>query len=138
VPAKDRYHDAVKRALVKAGWEIIRDQYPIRIGDKRIWIDFSAEEADGSTAAFFEVKDFHNSQSVQLLRDAVGQYVLYRAAMRHAKLGAYPLFLAVPQLVFDEMLSCPVGRLVIEDVEMNLLIFDPIKESIAQWLPFTK
>ena len=30
MPAKDRYHDAIKNALTKDGWTIIRDPYTIK------------------------------------------------------------------------------------------------------------
>jgi hypothetical protein len=43
MPARDRYHDAVKNALVQDGWTITHDPYRIAIGRRRGYIDLGAE-----------------------------------------------------------------------------------------------
>ena len=73
MPAKDHFHDVVKRALIKDKWIIRREHYPIRVGLKRVWIDLRVEKEDSSSAAFIEVKDFENASSVEALRDSIGQ-----------------------------------------------------------------
>ena len=39
MPAKDYYHDTVKRALVKDGWIITREQVLFVIADRHVRID---------------------------------------------------------------------------------------------------
>jgi hypothetical protein len=136
MPAKDHIHESVKRALIKEGWDILRDQYPIRIGTKRVWVDLSAEKQDLSQAAFIEIKEFRDEGFVEALRDAVGQYVLYRAALKYIKMGDIPLFLAVPQTAISGIFETAIGELVIREVELNLVAFDPDLEVITQWLPY--
>lgn len=41
--AKDKYHDAVKNALVKDGWTITHDPYRISFGIERVYVDLGAE-----------------------------------------------------------------------------------------------
>ena len=43
MPAKDIYHDTVKRSLQNDGWVITHDPFPLRIGKKRLSADLGAE-----------------------------------------------------------------------------------------------
>ncbi len=42
--AKDLYHEQVKRALEKDGWQITHDPYELRIGGVEMYIDIGAEQ----------------------------------------------------------------------------------------------
>lgn len=42
MPARDLYHDAVKRALVKDGWTITDDPLHLKLGRKDMYIDLGA------------------------------------------------------------------------------------------------
>lgn len=44
MPAKDRYHDAVKAALVRDGWTITHDPLTLRWGKKDMFVDLGAEK----------------------------------------------------------------------------------------------
>ncbi len=39
MPARDKYHNNVRRALEKAGWEITHDPYYLRVGRRKGFID---------------------------------------------------------------------------------------------------
>ncbi|MGB5592446.1 MAG: element excision factor XisH family protein [Crocosphaera sp.] len=39
MPAKDTYHDAVKKALIKDGWTILRDPYTIKYEEVQLFAD---------------------------------------------------------------------------------------------------
>jgi XisH protein len=43
MPARDRYHDQVKNALVKDGWTITQDPLRVKWGKKDLYIDLGAE-----------------------------------------------------------------------------------------------
>lgn len=45
MPARDLYHDVVKRALVRDGWTITHDPYTISAGTTKIYVDLGAEHA---------------------------------------------------------------------------------------------
>lgn len=137
MPAKDDFHQTVINALIKDGWVVVREHYPIRIELKRIWIDLHAEKFDGAAAIFVEIKDFENPIAVETLRDAIGQYVLYRAAIKYAGLQI-PLFLAVPQSAFEELFSHAIGTIAMQEAEVNLVVFDPEEEVIQKWIPYEK
>lgn len=44
MPAKDIYHDTVKNALIKDGWNITNDPYILTIGRKDLFVDLAAEK----------------------------------------------------------------------------------------------
>jgi hypothetical protein len=41
--AKDLYHDLVKRALEKDGWEITHDPYELRVGGVEMYVELYSE-----------------------------------------------------------------------------------------------
>ncbi|KAF3885692.1 FdxN element excision controlling factor protein [Tolypothrix bouteillei VB521301] len=44
------------------------------------------------------------------------------------------LYLAIRKATYREIFSEPIGSLVIKKNSLHLLIFDPQKETIAQWI----
>lgn len=135
MPAKDRYHDTVVRALVKAGWSIVDEQVKVEIARRRLWIDIHAQQSDLQLAILVEVKGFENSPSpIEELAKAVGQYLIYQTALSAVDIK-FPLYLAVPQSAYQGILSEAIGQSIVKQIDMRLLIFDPIQEEIIQWIP---
>jgi len=135
MPAKDRYHDVVIRALVKAGWRVIAEQAAVLIGGRRLWIDIEAAKGSDSLSILVEVKGFENMPSpVNYLAEAVGKYVLYRAALNYGKVTT-PLYMAVPTMAYTGILDEDLGQQAIIAGSISLIVFDPIKEEIIQWIP---
>ena len=44
------------------------------------------------------------------------------------------LFLAVPQGVYDGILSEELGAIVLAGVGLRVLVFDPAKREVARWI----
>jgi hypothetical protein len=44
MPAKDRYHDTVKNALIKDGWIILADPYTVEYEGDNLYADLLAEK----------------------------------------------------------------------------------------------
>src|SRR5436189_3600582 len=99
MPAKDRYHDKVVQALINNGWAIIKEQVAFRVGIRRLWIDVEAVRTDTSPI-LVEVKMFERPSDVNALASAVGQYLLYRAALRYLGIIDKILFMAVPDVAY--------------------------------------
>jgi hypothetical protein len=134
MPAKDRYHADVVRALIKDGWTITDEQVAVILGERRLWIDIEAVKASQRLAILVEVKGFeHMPSPVDVSADAVGRYVLYRAALDYGEVDT-PLFLAVPTAAYEGILNEDIGRQAIAKAGMNLIIFDPLKEEISLWI----
>ncbi|WP_279239739.1 element excision factor XisH family protein [Scytonema sp. UIC 10036] len=45
MPAKDIYHNAVKFALVKDGWDILTEDYNLEYGGDRLYVNIAAEKS---------------------------------------------------------------------------------------------
>lgn len=133
MPAKDRYHDAVKRALEKDGWSIQYDQFTVILPEQFLWIDIYAEKPSENIAVLIEIKGFTGSSPIEALASAVGKYVLYRTALESTGINV-PLYLAAPISAFDSILSETIGRGLINALNIRLLVFRPGEEAILQWI----
>lgn len=136
MPARDLYHDAVKKALVKDGWTITHDPFRLSWGGRDMYIDLGAErllaaEKDEQRIAV-EVKSFVGASEMQDLERAIGQFVLYRTVLAEREPDR-ALFLAVPQFILQDVFEQPLGELLIERNLVQVVGFDPDEEVIVQW-----
>ncbi|MFN8491027.1 MAG: element excision factor XisH family protein [Caldilineaceae bacterium] len=74
----DDYHETVRRALVKDGWTITHDLFPLPIGHKRLYVDLGADRLisaeKGALQIAVEIKSFVSESDVHDLELALGQY----------------------------------------------------------------
>ena len=134
MPAKDRYHDTVIRALQKAEWTPISEQIAIIVEDRRLWIDIRATKEYENLAVLIEVKGFENMPSpVEYLANATGKYALYQAALDYLKIEL-PLYLAVPLAAYRGILSEELAKQTLSHSGVKLIVFDPEREEIVTWI----
>jgi hypothetical protein len=138
MPARDIYHQLVIRALEKAGWRITHDPYRIVVGQKNLFVDLGAErviaaEREGKRIAI-EVKSFEGPSEVHDLEEALGQYLLYTPFLR-AQEPDRLLYLAVSREIWQNLFEEPIGRGVLSEYRLLLIVFDINTEEISQWLP---
>jgi len=74
MPARDIYHETVKKALIKDGWTITHDPLILRWGATDVYIDLGAEqllaaEKEGRKIAV-EIKSFLGKSNVDDLEKA--------------------------------------------------------------------
>lgn len=83
-----------------------------------------------------EVKELQDVPSpVEALANAVGKYVLYRMALDSAGDHDIPLYVAITLAAYTGILSAEIGQKVVSITRMPLLVFDPYREEIVQWIP---
>jgi hypothetical protein len=70
---------------------------------------------------------------VRDLQEAVGQFVVYRALLSQVE-PERVLFLGVSTRVFDSVLSEPLGQLVVAEVRLRILVFDPHQQKVIRWI----
>ncbi len=103
MPARDRDHDAVKRALIKEGWTITHDPYRIGVGEEKLFVDLGAERAiaaeRGGEKIAVEIKSFLGASEQRDFQQALGQYLQYHTLMEQID-PTRTLFLAVPEDVY--------------------------------------
>ncbi|MCF4970262.1 element excision factor XisH family protein [Nostoc sp. CMAA1605] len=138
MPAKDRYHDAVRKALEKDNWQITNDPFILRWGTRDLYVDLGAEkliaaEKSGEKIAV-EVKSFIGTSPVADLENALGQYILYYDILSRLE-PERCLYLAIRQETYSELFQEPIGKILIENQRLCLLIFNSELEVITEWIP---
>ena len=138
MPRHDIYHEVVKNVLVKDGWRITHDPLILPYGGRNLYVDIGAEapigaEKDGYQIAV-EVKSFLGGSEIVELERALGQYMLYRFLLARQE-PERVLFLPFPRTAYDSILSEPAeGRDFIIAQDLKLIVFDPDREIIIQWI----
>ena len=134
--ARDLFHQVVKDALTKDGWNITHDPFPVDYGDVQMQIDLGAERLlaatkDAATIAV-EIKSFVNPSSISEFHTAVGQYLNYRRALR-AQEPSRVLYLAVPSQTYNEFFRLRFIQEGVEEYQIYLLVYDIEERSIVKW-----
>ncbi len=137
MPAKDIYHDTVRRALIKDGWKITAENLQLPWGGTQTYIDIIADEIfvaekEGRKIAV-EVKSFVGKSTLTDFERAVGQFIVYRFAMRKKELER-ELFLAIELKVYNEFFVNPDVIELIEGEDLKIVVFDEFKEVIVRWI----
>lgn len=77
MPAKDVYHTTVKQALLKDGWQILKEDYALEYGGDNLYADIAAEKSlvaqRLNQKILVEVKSFLGRSFINDLELAVGQ-----------------------------------------------------------------
>ena len=134
--AKDLFHQVVKDALIKDGWNITHDPFPVDYGDVQMQIDLGAERllaaTKDKTIIAVEIKSFVRPSAISEFHTAVGQYLNYRRALRTQEPNRI-LYLAVPKQTYDEFFRLRFIEEGIEEYQIYLLIYDVEERIIVKW-----
>ncbi len=135
---KDIYHETVKRALDKDGWQITHDPFQVYVGRKRLAMDLGAERLisaqKGTRKIVVEIKSFVSRSDVKDLQQALGQYVMYHQVLVEQEID-HELYLAVPQRTYDSIFQDDLGEILLKNNLLRLLVFDEFEEAIVEWIP---
>jgi predicted RecB family endonuclease len=138
MPAKDRYHQSAKNALIKDGWIITHDPLHLKWGKRDMYVDLGAEKLIAAEKAgqriAVEVKTFAGISDMTDLEQALGQYLAYRSVMTRTK-SDRSLYLAVHDQVYVDVFDEPIAKLLIEDYNIQVVVFEPEQEIILKWIP---
>lgn len=134
--AKDSFHEVVKIALQKDGWQITHDPYNLQAGTLELYIDLGAEkvvaaEKDGQKIAV-EIKSFTGPSKISQFYTALGQFISYRAALQKQEIERI-LYLAVPGNVYDSFFTMGFIQSLVQQNQIHLIVYDMEQEAIAQW-----
>ncbi len=138
--ARDLFHNQVKTALIKDGWTITHDPYSIKISEAiKIQIDLGAEntiaaQRDQEKIAV-EIKSFITDSDISEFHGALGQYLNYLQALE-LKDPERILYLAVPADTYTEFFRIPFIQISLKRYKVNLIVYNPRKEDIEQWIRF--
>lgn len=135
--AKDAYHDMVKIALTKDGWEITHDPLHIESMGFNILIDLGARELiaankNGRKIAI-EIKSFIGPSGVSQFHAALGQFLNYRDALVDVEPDR-TLYLAIPQDAYETTFTVPFVQRAVKRYQVSIIVYDPVIEEIVEWI----
>ncbi|NEO40069.1 MAG: fatty-acid oxidation protein subunit alpha [Moorea sp. SIOASIH] len=136
--AKDVFHQQVKNALIKDGWNITHDPLTIRIGEAvKLQIDLAAEiaiaaERDSEKIAV-EIKSFIGDSDISTFHTALGQYLNYCQALEELEPERI-VYLAIPFETYQDFFQLSFIQRALRRYQVKLMIYDPKLEEIKQWI----
>lgn len=135
--AKDKFHDAVKQALIDEGWQVTDDPLLLRYGATNMRVDLGAEKIiaaeKGKEQIAVEIKSFLDPSTVNDFHAAVGQYLHYRLGFKYNDISR-ELYLAVPSEIYTAEFSKALFQDSIKTHKIKIISYttDPI--GIEQWI----
>lgn len=138
MPALDIYHNLVKQILIKADWKITHDPFPLKWKKRNLSVDLGAEKLLAAEKEkqkiVVEVKSFLRESRIADLQQALGQYILYQDILKEMFTDRQ-LYLAIPLTAYVELFEGDkFAQILLDNKRLTLIIFDPIKEEISQWI----
>lgn len=135
--AKDKFHQAVKNALIKEEWTITDDPLFLQFGGVDLFVDLGAEkmiaaQKDNRRIAV-EIKSFLGASLISEFHTALGQLMSYRLALKQ-KDPQRALYLAVPSDVYNTFFKLEFSQAAIEDYKLKLIVYDQDEEVIIRWI----
>jgi hypothetical protein len=134
MPALDRCHPQVVRALEKEGWQIMSQPLALLKDRRRIFIDIEAvQQRNGSTrhVLLVEVKCFAEQDALTTeVYIAIGQYLVYQTLLKQLQ-STLPLYLAFPDTVYTQL--DPIILMTLAEYHIQQMVVDLEREVILRW-----
>ncbi len=133
---RDTYHPIVKRALIREGWTISHDPYTFFKVDPELSTDLGAERTlsaeRGTEKIVVEIKSFLDDSQIVELEKALGQYYIYDRILQRYD-PERTLYLAVPIHAWRDIFQRQVGRMILEEFHLRLLIYSLSEQEDLLW-----
>jgi hypothetical protein len=106
----------------------------------KLKIDLGAESTiaaqRGQEKIAIEIKSFITDSDISEFHAALGQYLNYVQALEWKEPDRI-LHLAVPLETYDDFFQLPFLQKSLKRHEINLIVYDPIREEIKAWISFS-
>ena len=137
--AKDRYHEAVKSALLNEQWKVTADPLRLKFEDEdEVRIDLGAERLiaaeRGNEKIADSLKSFLSESALFDYHAALGQFLNYRLVLQQLEPDRL-LYLAVPLVAYEVFFQRPLAKASVRTYEVRLIVYDPLKQEIVLWNP---
>lgn len=138
MPAKDKFHNLVKQALIKENWEITHDPLYLKFGKKdQLQVDLGAEKILGAERAgdkiAVEIKSFLGDSPVTDFQAALGQFLNYRFVLDKSEPNR-TLYLALPHYAYYSYFQRDLPQAMIQHYNLKLIIYNTDTEIIETWI----
>jgi hypothetical protein len=137
MPRLDIIHNSVKNAIIKDGWLITDDPYLIQYRKTTLYADLAAErpiavERDDRKLVV-EVKSFIGASKIQDLKEALGQYDIYRYLIEETA-PERKLYIAISEVAYQTFFTQDVAQLIISKHQLPIIVVNLDTEEIIQWI----
>jgi XisH protein len=134
---KDRFHQAVRKALEKEGWTITHDPLPLKVGTLRLQADLGAEkliaaQKDNQKIAV-EIKSFLRASKITDFYQAFGQFLPYKVALKRVEPDRI-IYLAIPDSTYEALFGEILIQDLLEEYPVKLIVYNSDKEEIQSWI----
>ena len=135
--AKDVIHDAVKAALENDGWTVTAEHYTVRYEELTIFPDMAAERMlaaqRGLQKIAVEVKSFLGRSTVNEVKDAIGQYVIYQTYLAELE-PERKVYLAVSTKTFHDTFQLKAVQRLVQRFGVLLIVVEIEQKEITAWI----
>lgn len=135
--ARDKIHNAVRKALEKDNWVITNDPLNIESGGVAIEIDLAAEKfilAEKDTSKIIvEIKSLSKRSLLYDFHGVIGQYLDYRGILKDEGIEQI-LYLAITESAYNLMQAKPFYGRRLSENKVNIIVVDILNEIITQWI----
>lgn len=135
--AKDKFHDAVKNALIKEGWTVTDDPLFLQFGGVDLFVDLGAEKIIAAQKEnqkiAVEIKTFLGYSVVSDFHLAVGQVMNYRLILQRDEPDRV-LYLAVPLDIYETFFKLEFTQLAIATYQFKIIVYNTDDEVVLQWI----
>jgi hypothetical protein len=137
MPARDRYHDAIKSALIKDQWVILADPYHIRYKDVDLYADLAAGrpiavEREGQKI-IVEIKSFVGRSLMTDFHLALGQYKVYQMLLEETA-PDYDLYLAIDDITYNNFFRRAGIEFLVRSSQIKFFVVNIDEQEIVQWI----
>jgi len=127
----------VKQALIKDGWTILADPYPLQYAEFSLRVDLAAERkltTEGTACRIIvEVKSFVGISFIHQFQQAIGQYSMYRDAIELNGLD-YEIYLAVSNEAYQDNFHQTAVQNSMKKHDLKLVVVDIDEEQVILWI----
>jgi hypothetical protein len=138
MPAKDIYHDAIKNALIKDGWRVTADPYPLEYEDIELYPDLAIEKIDSDAKKqrklIIEIKSFISASLFKDFELALGQYIIYRDLIKFSQSEYQEIYLAIKSTIYDTFFQRKSVQALIHVNSVSVVTIDVDQEEVVQWI----
>jgi hypothetical protein len=137
VPARDRYHNAVKIALIKDNWAILADPYRIQYRDIDLYADLAAEqpfaiEREGQKIVV-EIKSFVGRSLMTDFHLALGQYKVYQMLLEQTA-PEYDLYMAIDDITYSNFFKRAGIDFLVRSSQIQFFVVNIDEQEILEWI----
>ncbi|MBE9137991.1 XisH family protein [Nodosilinea sp. LEGE 07088] len=137
MPRLDIIHDAVRNALIRDGWTITDDPYVIQYRRTTLYADLGAERPiaveRGGLRLVVEAKSFVGASKIQDLKEALGQYDIYRYLLEETAPDR-KLYIAISTAAHRTFFTQDFVQLILQKHQLPIIVVNLDTEEVEQWI----